>query len=203
MKFTRMNNLELWQKNRPPLCGLSFSELETHLNFQYLPKLRVPKDIQEACLTKYKSGAVASEHLETGSRFKEEIAEGKTPHVSVRFCGEEIGWGLFAEEDLPENFFVGEYTGEVRKNNQYTLSNYLYEYPIPDTIGRNHVIDATSGNLMRFVNHCSLPNLKPFYAFSEGLYHLILVTQRPILKGEQLTYDYGQNYWYVRTPPID
>jgi SET domain-containing protein len=92
----------------------------------------------------------------------------------------------------------------LRKNNQYTLNNYLYEYPIPDEIGRSHVIDATSGSLMRFVNHHSAqPNLKPLYAFSGSLYHLILVTQRRVAKGEQLTYDYGQNYWYVRSPPLE
>lgn len=197
-----MNNLELWQKDAPPLfCSLS--ELERRLNFQYLPKLVVPEHIHEACHQKYADGAVLPEHLATGARFEEAIAYGQTPRVSVRFCGENVGWGLFAEEDLPENFFLGEYTGHVRKNNQYTLNNYLYEYPIPDEIGRSHVIDATSGNLMRFVNHSGQPNLKPLYAFSGGLYHLILVTQRCVAKGDQLNYDYGQNYWYVRSPPVD
>ncbi len=117
-----------------------------------------------------------------------------------------MGYGLFAEEEIPESFFVGEYTGIVRENNRRyfePLNNYCYEYPIPDSIGRSFVIDATHGNLTRFINHSFQPNLKAGYAFLDGFYHCIFIAIRSIAKGSQLTYNYGQTYWYIRTPPKD
>jgi hypothetical protein len=63
------------------------------------------------------------------------------------------------------------------------------------------VIDATQGNFTRFINHSNRPNLKPFYAFFDGLYHMILISIKDISKGEQFSYDYGPKYWYIRSPP--
>jgi len=64
------------------------------------------------------------------------------------------------------------YKVEVRENNRRyfePLNNYCYEYPVPDSIGRSFVIDATQGNLTRFINHSYEPNLKPKYAFLKGV----------------------------------
>ena len=102
--------------------------------------------------------------------------------------------------------FLGEYTGIVRKNDRRyvePLNNYCYEYPVPDSIGRSHVIDATQGNFARFINHSSKPNLKPEYAFFDGFFHLIFITNRAIKLGEPLSYNYGSTYWYLRGLPVD
>lgn len=160
--------------------------------------------LQEMGIKKQEAGEVLQEHLEYGKQFKHQIEQGVLAKASVRFCGDKIGWGLFAEEALKKGAFVGEYTGRVRKNDDHlSVNNYLYEYPIPDYIGRSHVIDATEGNLIRFVNHKTDANLKPVYAFVEGIYHLILLAKRDVAVGEELTYDYGKSYWYVRSPPIE
>jgi SET domain-containing protein len=65
------------------------------------------------------------------------------------------------------------------------------------------VIDATKGNLTRFINHSIHPNLKPIHVFYEGFYHLIFLALRRIEKGTQLSYDYGKNYWYIREKPVE
>ncbi len=153
--------------------------------------------ILEKGMQKEQESLVLPEHLALGKRLDE-----RSPLVSVGWCGETVGWGLFAEEDLEEDVIVGEYTGHVRKNDDHlSINNYLYAYPIDDPIGRNYVIDATHGNLTRFINHSFWPNLKPCYAFSQGLYHVLLITLYPIKKGKQLSYDYGRLYWFVRSPP--
>ena len=74
---------------------------------------------------------------------------------------------------------------------------------MPDEDGINYVIDATNGNLTRFINHSYNPNLQPMYAFIEGFYHLIFLTIKPIKNGEQLAYNYGNNYWYLRGKPTN
>jgi len=160
--------------------------------------------IQEKGMDKLKSGGVMTESLELGEKFARQIQAGELPVVSVRFVNDQVGYGLFAEEEIVEGFFVGEYTGLVRENNRRyfePLNHYCYEYPVTDAMGRSFVIDATQGNLTRFINHSFKPNLKPRYAFLDGFYHCIFIAQRTIAKGTQLTYDYGQSYWYVRSPP--
>jgi hypothetical protein len=204
MGMHNLNEILLLQKETSTFKSCSLKELEALLNFQYLQKLTFSPEekILEKGLQKYQKGDVLQEHLLLGKKFEKEIQDGLSPQVSVRFCQSGVGFGLFAEEDLEEDIFVGEYTGLVRKNNDYLkMNDYLYSYPVEDSIGRNYVIDATNGNLMRFVNHSFWPNLKPSYAFIDGIYHVILVTIMPIQKGRQLTYDYGRNYWYVRSSP--
>ncbi len=199
-----LEHIPVWQKDASSFKLLPLSELEILLNFHYLPALvfKEEENIWEKGIQKWEEGKVVPDHLHNGLLYKRSIEKKKMPKASLRWCGENVGWGLFAEEKIAAGSFIGEYTGLVRKNDEYTLNDYLYEYPVPDPIGRNYVIDATQGNLTRFINHCETPNLKPLYAYSEGIYHLVLVSIQTIKKGSQLTYDYGKKYWYVRTPPL-
>ena len=149
-------------------------------------------------------GKVSPAALELGERFAVEIKKGVLAKASVRWVGPGVGYGLFAEEVIATGSFVGEYTGIVRENNlRYLqpLNNYCYEYPVLDAIGRSFVIDATHGNFTRFINHSSAPNLQPGYAFRDGAFHCIFLALRQIQKGEQLSYDYGKSYWYLRQAP--
>lgn len=202
-------NYQVLLKGDVKISNLSLRELETALAFTYLPVLDVlDLDEKEAILSQglqhLKENEIAPEVLETGAKYKKFIESAYTAKVSVRFVSDEVGYGLFAEEDLQEGAYVGEYVGLIRKNNDYgQFNHYLYSYPVLDYIGRNYVIDATKGNLIRFANHSFTPNLKPCYAYFSGFYHCILIALKPILKGTQLTYNYGKKYWYVRGKPID
>ncbi len=186
----------------------SIEELEKRLGFTYLPHnaFEAPhdrQDIRERGIDKWKKGEIPLEAEELGRRFIQEIELAALPAVSIRWIQDEVGYGLFAEKDLAAGTYAGEYTGIVRKNDRHgELNNYLYEYPIPDPIGRSFVIDATQGHLTRFINHSFTPNLKPIHVFHDGFYHLIFLALHPILKGAQLTFNYGKNYWYVREPPL-
>lgn len=187
----------------------SIQELEQRLQFCYLPHnaFTTPEEQQEVYakgMAKYQNREISQEAQELGSRFIQEIETGYIPSVSVRWINEHIGYGLFAEEDLEKGSYAGEYTGVVRKNNRRyiePLNDYCYEYPVPDEIGRSFVIDATSGNLTRFINHSSTPNLQPLHAFYKGFYHLIFLASSNIIRGSQLSYDYGASYWYIRDQP--
>jgi len=185
---------------------MNLEELQKQLNFQYLSKnsFENKRRIKALGMAKWKKGEINEEALSLGERFHSQIKAAYIPSVSVRWINEQVGHGLFAEIDIEEGAYVGEYTGHVRENNQRyfkPLNNYCYEYPVPDDIGRSHVIDATSGNLTRFINHSYTPNLRPVHAFYEGFYHLIFLALCPIQAGQQLSYDYGRNYWYIREQP--
>lgn len=181
----------------------TIQQLQEKLAFTYLPH-----NVFEDQADLYERGLkheASPEAKAFGEKYIEAIRAAYIPRVSVHDLGKKVGHGLFAEEEIEEDAYVGEYTGIVRKNDRRYgafLSNYCYEYPVPDEMGRSHVIDAESGNLTRFINHNEWPNLKPVHAFYEGYYHLIFISLCPIKKGEQLCFHYGKNYWYVRQPPL-
>ena len=186
-------------------------QLEELLKFRYLAKNTFEsaadkEELRQKGLEKLKDNAISEQSLELGEQFRDKMEAACMPSLSIRRIDEKVGYGLFAEEDLEARAYIGEYTGLVRKNDRLyfePLNDYCYEYPIPDSIGRNYVIDGTSGNLTRFLNHSDQPNLKPVHVFYDGFYHLIFLAIHAIKKGTQLKFHYGQNYWALRGKPAD
>lgn len=163
------------------------------------------EEIRQKGLEQEKKGQVLKRALQLGKKYHTKILSSYIPHVSVRWVNPSVGHGLFAQELIRKGLYVGEYTGIVRQNNRRylePLNNYCYEYPVADDIGRSYVIDATAGCLTRFINHSKTPNLDPFHAYWEGFYHLIFIANKNIAPGEQLTFNYGETYWYIREKPF-
>lgn len=161
-------------------------------------------DILTRGLEELKKGNIPPEAIKWGIKYRKNIESAVEAPVSIRYISKSVGYGVFANEKIRARSYIGEYTGVVRENLRtyfQPLNNYCYEYPVPDRIGRHFVIDATEGNFTRFINHSYFPNLKPIYAFIDGFYHLIFLALKEIQKGEQLFYDYGKNYWLIRSQP--
>lgn len=188
----------------------SIPELEKRIPFTFLPSIAFESlddqiEILNRGLAKYQKKLIRLEALALGKKYKDKIEAAYIPRVSVRWLNDQVGYGLFAEEEIAKGNYVGEYTGIVRRNDRRyfePLNNYCYEYPVEDEIGRSFVIDATQGNLTRFINHSRKPNLNPIHIYYDGYYHLIFIALCPIQKGEQLSYNYGENYWYLREKPV-
>lgn len=181
---------------------LTISELEKRLSYRHLPLNVYEDDLKE----KGEQSNPSSLAKKLGRKYHKQILSSYIPDVSIRWVHPSVGYGLFAEEPLKKDHYVGEYTGIVRRNDRRyfePMNNYCYEYPVPDEIGRNYVIDATSGCLTRFINHSSKPNLKPLHVYWEGFYHLIFLALQEIAVGDQLSFDYGESYWYIREKPCD
>lgn len=177
----------------------SIPRVEKKLSFRFLPALAFEREGFDGQL---KEANASQKKL--GRLYHSQINSSYLAPSEVRWVSKKVGYGLFAQIDLQKGGYVGEYTGIVRKNDRrYTepLNHYCYEYPAIDSLGRPYVIDATHGHLTRFINHSAVPNLKPVYSFVEGFYHLIFIALRAIEIGEQFSYNYGANYWYLRAPP--
>ena len=114
-------------------------------------------------------------------------------------------FGLVANKDLRMNAYIGEYTGVVRHFNKIKdqKNPYCFEYSLGEM--RTHfTIDAREkGNLMRFINHSSSPNISPVFIYAGGVIHVIFRASRIIHKDEEITYDYGPYYWAQRETPIE
>lgn len=138
---------------------------------------------------------------ELGRQYHHHFIRGDTANMSIRWIDNSLGYGVFAEEILEENSYVGEYTGLVRRLFRFNSdpNAYCYHYPTHFFSFKSYVIDAMhEGNIMRFVNHSDIPNLQPVCMSDRGLKHIGFMTKRRILSAEQLTIDYGEDYWQLR-----
>ena len=63
-----------------------------------------------------------------------------------------------------------------------------------------HAVDAQDGgNETRFVNHSDTPNAEPVTQLDRGILHIFFRTTRAVVYGEELTINYGKDYWQRRT----
>ena len=98
------------------------------------------------------------------------------------------GLGVFAEEPIKRGARIVEYTGRtLRPGEEYTSrSKFLFK------ISRTKTIDGTiKSNAAKYFNHSCAPNCR---AENTGR-HIYIVSRRRIETGEELTYNYGKDYF--------
>ena len=101
------------------------------------------------------------------------------------------GLGLFATEPIKKRAFIAEYKGRRLTNEQAEKleargSRYLYE------INSCWTIDGSSRkNIARYANHSCRPNAESHR--SKG--KIILRAIKMIHPGDEITYDYGRDYF--------
>ncbi len=98
------------------------------------------------------------------------------------------GKGLFAETEIPKSSCIIEYIGTpVAEKDQYKVrSKYLF------WVGKNKMINGwIPENKAKYINHSCRPNCEA--DGPEG--HIYILTLRKIKAGEELTYNYGKEYF--------
>lgn len=98
------------------------------------------------------------------------------------------GLGLYADSPIPKGSCVIEYIGdEITKAQEHTSrSKYLFEINARKTID-----GAPRWNTARYINHSCRPNCEPNIHKGRVFIHAL----RNIKPGEELSYDYGINYF--------
>ena len=132
------------------------------------------------------------------------ILSSRCDHVYVRYIDHAIGYGVFANQDLPALTYVGEYTGIVKRRSLKRIdsNDYVFGY-MAGSKNTPFVIDAAKkGNFTRFINHSHAPNMSSRWVVLNGVTRIIVFTNRPVSEGSQLTYDYGKYYWRKRATPF-
>jgi SET domain-containing protein len=98
------------------------------------------------------------------------------------------GLGLFAGEPIPAGTCVIEYVGNMLDNEEYARSNSSYLFDI----GRTGALDGSPRwNRARYINHSCDPNCEATVRKRRVFIHAI----RDIKPGEELSYDYGREYF--------
>ncbi|OGH98720.1 MAG: hypothetical protein A2X42_02225 [Candidatus Margulisbacteria bacterium GWF2_38_17] len=126
------------------------------------------------------------------------IDKGITANVYISYINERIGYGLFADEDIKKNSWIGEYSGRLHlANGKREESEYGWLYP---TMKNNiFTIEASKyGNYTRYVNHSFKPNVVARSIYFKDYWHFGYVAIKAISKNEQLLVNYGDFYWERR-----
>lgn len=112
--------------------------------------------------------------------------------VPVRIGRSRTGLGLFATTAIRKGRPIVEYSGpriptkEAKAREKTRGSRYMFE------IDRRWTIDGSlRSNLARYANHACRPNAEAY--LSRG--RIMLRAIRTIAQGEEITYDYGSEYF--------
>ncbi|KAK3514428.1 hypothetical protein QTP70_018242 [Hemibagrus guttatus] len=115
-----------------------------------------------------------------------------------------MGWGVKALQDIPEGAFICEFAGEIISDREANIrDNDSYMFNLDNKVGEVYCIDAQFyGNVSRFMNHLCEPNLFPVRVFTKHqdlrFPRIALFSCKPIRAGDELGFDYGDQYWEIK-----
>jgi SET domain-containing protein len=117
------------------------------------------------------------------------------PLTSVKVKRAQAGFGLFATTQITAGMYI-EYVGTIISNekaNKMHGARYLFEINSKWTIE-----GATRNNLARYINHSCSPNCESIQSGKKVYIKAI----KKIHSGEELTYDYGKEYFNEFISPV-
>lgn len=191
--------------------NFSISEFEKRMGIKWASYIefetpKIEKDVATRCAKAIRKNAIDQQQKWLGIYFAKEL---KTPNFAesiIAWINSDVGYGLIAGEEIPKGTFIGEYTGLIRKRRGKTdrKNNYCFEYNFGESFWKSpYIIDAKEiGNHTRFINHSDRPNLEPISIYHQGAMHVIFIAKETILQGKEMHYQYGEQYWRMRAPPI-
>lgn len=100
------------------------------------------------------------------------------------------GLGLFATAPFKRGDFIIEYTGERISEDESNRRGGKYLF----VLDKDTVIDGKGReNTARYINHSCKPNAEAEIDEEESKVRIL--ARKKILPGEEITYDYGKEYW--------
>ena len=118
---------------------------------------------------------------------------------TVRIGRSATGLGLFAAKPFAKRAYIATYRGkrvptaEAHRREREGNAKYMFE------LNRRWTIDGTSRrNLGRYINHACRPNCEAVLRKGQ----LIFVALREITPGEEITLDYGKDYFDLFIAPL-
>jgi SET domain-containing protein len=122
-----------------------------------------------------------------------DMIKGKPKYVIKRTA---TGLGLFATTLIPAGKRIIEYTGKLVTNEEVArrkTGKYFFG------VDEKYSIDGTPRtNVARYINHSCRPNAQAFVAGRR----VWVWSKRAIKPGEEITYDYGREYFDDHIKPV-
>ncbi len=114
----------------------------------------------------------------------------------IRAAAEGVGKGLFARMPIAKGDFIVEYTGKkipTKVADEMDEARYLFE------VDKKWTIDGEDeSNIARYINHSCDPNAESEIHDQ----HILISAVRDIAPGEEITMDYGEEYYDEFIRPI-
>jgi len=198
-----MTDFLLLDKSDKKPAMISMRDLEIHFGIIYRSHLTFLNDAMYMkaianCPYILRFDWLAVENYALAEEFKDQLSKGMIADVYIKWIDDIMGYGLFANADLPAGTFVGEYTGVLRQlSRQHRDHNdYCLHYPTRFWSWNYMAIDALhEGNVTRFINHSDDPNLDPKCLVVGRVLHLVFITKKFVPRDSQLTFNYGPDFW--------
>lgn len=103
------------------------------------------------------------------------------------------GLGLFAAEPIPKGVKIIEYIGIVRSSSDEDANKYIF-----NVSSKVDIDGSPRYNIARYANHSCAPNAES--DIKKG--HVWITSKKAIALGEEITYDYGKEYFNVHIKPF-
>jgi SET domain-containing protein len=114
---------------------------------------------------------------------------------TLRVGRSSAGLGLYATEGIPKGACIIEYVGKriTREEEETSKSKYLFE------IRKGFTLDGKpKWNKAGYINHSCRPNAET-EIYKDRIY---VMARRAIKPGEEITYDYGKEYFDEHIKPF-
>lgn len=121
-----------------------------------------------------------------------EYRENPNAQFKVKVKRSTAGLGLYAGEEIPKGKKIIEYVGIVYSSRDDLTTKYIFSV--------NSKIDIDGSpryNLARYINHSCVPNAES--SIKKG--HVWIVATKDIHCGDEITYDYGKEYFDIIIKP--
>jgi len=199
-------NIKIALRADEPAKEYTIRRFEELFELRYFPHLEfanweVEQWVRAKCAQALKRGAIGQLALWLGKLHGKQIETAAIPDLSIRWMGENMGYGAFVNRAFKKWEFIGEYTGILRRRRLLfpDINDYCFMYPREWFSLKALTIDsARQGSFTRFINHSDFPNCESVSVFHDGIFHIIFRAIKEIPAGTELTYDYGEIYWYRR-----
>ena len=106
----------------------------------------------------------------------------------VRVKRSSAGLGLYAFEDIQRGAIILEYVGKRIPTSQGDTLNTRYVFNVNTRID---IDGSPRWNTARYINHSCMPNCEAVNRRGR----IFIVSRRKIRSGEELTYEYGKEYF--------
>ncbi|MEM8727257.1 MAG: SET domain-containing protein-lysine N-methyltransferase [Chlamydiota bacterium] len=204
----RKKSILIYRNRAEKIYKIPISEFEEKLKITYTDTLifdsiKTVHRVAKKCARKMKKEPLRRMNAWTLTLHKKELERPPEHFFYIRWINRYLGYGVFAAQDIPGLTCIGEYTGIVtrRNNRKNRFNDYVFSYDLCGKATRWCIDARKKGNFTRFLNHSDRPNLTSRWMIRDGITHIILFSNRTILKGSQLTYCYGPWYWRSRSSP--
>ncbi len=145
----------------------------------------------------YQNTYERTEFLEYGILFRVMLLKKVLPKQKYLVKKSTAGLGIFAKADFKRGEFIIEYTGERITVEEADRRGGKYLF----TVSKKYTIDGKGReNTARYLNHSCKPNAEA--VLDEDALRVRIYAKKKILPGEEITYDYGKEYWDTHIKPF-